>query len=78
VIGSRVGGVPEMISPESGDLFESGNPADLMAKLQGLIDDPQRRAAIGLAAAQRAAQDFSMERVAERMGGLYAALAAGR
>jgi glycosyltransferase involved in cell wall biosynthesis len=41
VIASRVGGIPELVRHgENGLLVETGNPADLQAKMEYLIENP--------------------------------------
>lgn len=41
VIASRIGGMPELVRHgQNGLLFETGNPADLLAKMEYLIDNP--------------------------------------
>ena len=74
VVGSNVGGVPEMISPGSGRLFESQNLDALISQLRGLLEDPQLRADLGAGAARRAEEEFSMGKAARRMEGLYSSL----
>ncbi len=75
VIGSNVGGIPEMIDPENaGQVFEPGNLADLKSKLELVITNPDRRAAWGAAAAKRAETGFSMQRTTQRMEHLYTSL----
>ena len=40
VLGANIGGIPELIQVgKTGDLFESGNGADLKAKISGLWND---------------------------------------
>jgi glycosyltransferase involved in cell wall biosynthesis len=63
VIGSRVGGIPEVIDEGvTGLLFESENDADLAARMRELLDDPQRRRAMGAAGLARARERFTPER----------------
>lgn len=48
VVGARIGGIPEQVlDGETGLLFESGNEAELAAKLNELLDDPERALAMG-------------------------------
>ncbi len=43
VVGSRLGGIPELIKEgETGLLFESGNPVDLTEKIKQIIDDNEK------------------------------------
>jgi len=72
VIGSRVGGIPELIAnEESGLLFQPGNTDDLVAKLTALIQDESRRRAFGARAAEVARTKFSIEIAAQRMASIY-------
>jgi glycosyltransferase involved in cell wall biosynthesis len=54
IVASRVGGVPE-IATDGVDavLIESGDPDELASQLGDLVEDPQRRRALGEAAAAR-------------------------
>ncbi len=48
VIASRIGGIPELVEHgKTGFLFESGNPADLAAKMDRLVADPKLREVFG-------------------------------
>ena len=74
-IGSRVGGVPELIADgKSGLLFESGNAADLADKLAQLIQNEELRAALGRQAANRAQTEFSVKFNIARAECLYESL----
>jgi glycosyltransferase involved in cell wall biosynthesis len=43
VIGSRMGGIPELIDEAStGELFDAGNADELEAKMRKLLENPQR------------------------------------
>jgi len=71
-VGSRVGGVPELISHgENGLLFESGNVADLGDQLALLATDDARRHDLGLRACETARTKFSMEINLRRVERLY-------
>jgi glycosyltransferase involved in cell wall biosynthesis len=75
VIGSNVGGIPELIQAgESGLLFRSGDAADLAEKLACVLKDAALRHRLAAAAAARASSEFSMETAAERMQRLYGSL----
>ncbi len=75
VIGSRVGGVPELISPErNGLLFESRSAGDLAAKLSRVIEDGALRRRLAKGAARTAREDFPMEAAVERLQNLYLSL----
>jgi glycosyltransferase involved in cell wall biosynthesis len=75
VIGSRVGGTPEMIGEnERGLLFESGNAEDLSARLLTMIEDQQRRRAFGAAAARYAQECLSLGIAVTRQMEIYESL----
>jgi len=77
VIGSQVGGIPELISHgESGLLFESKNVEALSAALKTLIIDPAQRKSLANQAAIFARETFSMEVNARRNEELYRTLLA--
>jgi glycosyltransferase involved in cell wall biosynthesis len=77
VIGSRVGGIPELITDGvSGLLFESKNVEDLAAALGKLICDPALRKRFAAQAAAFARDTFSMEVNARRNESLYRSLLA--
>jgi glycosyltransferase involved in cell wall biosynthesis len=71
VVASRVGGIPEQLTDETGVLVESGDPAALAAAIEGLLADPARRQRMGAAAAADARQRFSLERQLDAYLDLY-------
>ncbi len=72
VVGSRVGGTPELIgNDERGLLFDSGDAADLAAKLTTLIENESLRREFGMCAAEFARKSLSVEIAAARMGEIY-------
>jgi len=72
IIGSRVGGTPELITDgERGLLFESGNAEELACKIAMLIKDPGLRRLLARNAAKFAAHDLNMERNVRCMSGIY-------
>jgi len=76
-VGSRVGGVPELIADRvSGLLFESGNADSLSSALSKLILDPALRRRLAAQAAASALENFSMELNARRNEALYTTLLA--
>jgi glycosyltransferase involved in cell wall biosynthesis len=71
-VGSRIGGVPELIADaRSGLLFEPGNAADLAAKLASVVDDPCLRVRLAREAVRTAREDFSIEAAVARLETLY-------
>lgn len=72
VVGSRVGGTPELIgNDERGLLFRSGGADDLAAKLAVLIENEPLRRAFSMRAAEFAKRKFSIEIAANRMAEIY-------
>jgi len=89
VVGSAVGGIPEIIvEGETGHLvpFEAGGDAygtpadpeafarDLAAGINDLVGDPERAAAWGRAGRERVLSEFSWSSIAERTAELYRSL----
>jgi glycosyltransferase involved in cell wall biosynthesis len=72
VVGSRVGGTPELIgNDERGLLFRSGDAGDLAAKLTVLIENESLRRELGTRAAEFARRNLSVEIAAGRMAEIY-------
>jgi glycosyltransferase involved in cell wall biosynthesis len=79
VIGSRVGGIPEMIvDGETGLLVESRNAAALAAAIESLVRDPGRARAFGRAGRARAEQVFSVAAHVSHVQAVYDRLLATR
>jgi glycosyltransferase involved in cell wall biosynthesis len=69
VVAFNTGGLPDIVDDRvSGALAEPFEPASLAAAIRWVLDDPQRRRALGAAARQRAERLWNPARVA----GLYA------
>jgi glycosyltransferase involved in cell wall biosynthesis len=73
VIGSRVGGTPELTgnNEERGLLFESRNAGELAAKMERLITDERFRLALASKAAAFAREDLSIEIAVRRTAEMY-------
>jgi glycosyltransferase involved in cell wall biosynthesis len=71
VVASRLGGIPEQVTGETGVLVEPGNPAALATAIDELLADPARRARLGAAATADARQRFSLERQIDAYIDLY-------
>src|SRR5579872_1512206 len=76
VVGYDVRGVREVVSPETGVLVPRGDAAALVRAVTELLDDPERRRALGEEARSAAVRGFSEDGVVERLRGVYAELAA--
>lgn len=75
VVGSRFGGIPEVIADnETGLLAEPENAADFAAKLGHLLDDPALRARFGMRARDRVLQLFTWDAVTDRILDAYKAI----
>jgi glycosyltransferase involved in cell wall biosynthesis len=75
VIGSDIGGTPELIKDgTTGLLFRTGDSNDLAAKLRRLIDDGDLRRQLRGAALSFARDNFHLDRTVQRMSDLYASL----
>jgi glycogen(starch) synthase len=72
VIGTRVGGIPEIIlDGETGLLIPPEQPDSLAQAIQLLLNDPQRAAALGNAARNRAQNIFSFDHYLASYDALY-------
>lgn len=72
VIGSRVGGVPELVADgASGLLFDAGREDQLAHQIETLLRQQDLRKQLGAEAARRAREEFSMQAVVSRMETLY-------
>ncbi len=73
VLGSRVGGTPELIGSEEerGLLFRSGNAGDLAGKLSHLIADTGLRRSLGNRASEFVREHLTIEIAAERTAQIY-------
>jgi L-malate glycosyltransferase len=72
VVGSRVGGTPELIgNDERGLLFQPDDAGDLAAKLATLIENESIRNEFGARAAEFARKKLTIEIAARRMAEIY-------
>jgi D-inositol-3-phosphate glycosyltransferase len=79
VIGSAVGGITYTIKDgETGFLVPPHNPETLAARLQQMLDQPELRIQMGLAARRRVEREFTWSITAMRTGVLYETLFAER
>jgi alpha-maltose-1-phosphate synthase len=78
VVGSRTGGIPEVVADgETGLLVPPGEPEPLAEALNALILDPDRAAAMGQAGRKRVVAEFGWAAIAAQTAALYAELANG-
>ena len=78
VVGSRLGGTPELIEEgRNGLLFESGSAEDLANKLRTVVENAQLRAQFKQVSAARAREEFSLEKNLAGFRRLYLSLTKG-
>jgi starch synthase len=76
VVGSRTGGIPEVVADgETGLLVPAGEPGPLAEALNALLRDPARAEAMGRAGRKRAVSEFGWPAIAAQTADLYAELA---
>ena len=71
VVVTAVGAVPEVVTPETGVLVPPGDPEALAAGILSLLNDPQRRKAMGRAGRMRMTQRFEWRVAAEETVEVY-------
>jgi glycosyltransferase involved in cell wall biosynthesis len=77
LVGTRVGGLPEMILPgENGLLVEPGSTEELAQALGQVLSDPDRARRWGEASRRRVRQEFAVERMVQRYEALFESLLA--
>jgi glycosyltransferase involved in cell wall biosynthesis len=75
VVASRVGGLPEVVVPDTtGLLVPPDDPPALAAALRELLDDPARRELLGSQARARALEHFSVDAMKSAYEALYASI----
>jgi starch synthase len=75
VVGSRTGGIPEVVADgETGLLVPVGEPGPLADALNVLLRDPDRAEAMGQAGRKRAVSEFGWPAIAAQTADLYAEL----
>jgi starch synthase len=75
IVASSVGGVPHQLEGDSGVLVPPGDTVALAGAIDALIDDPARRAALGIKATARAGGEFSWPAAAKIAYELYETVA---
>lgn len=80
VVATRAGAIPEVIGTDGrcGVLVEPRSPQALARAIDGLLDAPERRLAMGRAGRQRALEQFTWRKAAERHVEVYRELIAQR
>jgi glycosyltransferase involved in cell wall biosynthesis len=78
VIGSRIGGIPEVVDDGvTGVLVPPGQERDLASAMLGLIGNPQLMTAMGVQGRLRAETHFSLDRMVDRYEEQYMAVVSG-
>jgi glycosyltransferase involved in cell wall biosynthesis len=75
IVATRVGGVPDVLSPAEAALVRPGDAAALAAEIHGVHRDPQAARRRARAARARLERDFSVTPWLRRYEGIYAAVA---
>ena len=70
-IASDIPGYREVMTPETGVSVPPGDPEALAQAVIGLLEDEERRCALGEAARELAASEYGWDRIAERLLGIY-------
>jgi glycosyltransferase involved in cell wall biosynthesis len=70
---SRAGAIPEVVGPEGecAEVVTPGDVGELKAAIEGLLDDPERRARMGAAGRRRVEELFSWRAVAASVAAAY-------
>jgi glycosyltransferase involved in cell wall biosynthesis len=77
-VARRVGGIPEVVEHDAtGLLVETGDPVALAQAVEGLLQDPEHRLALGRAARLSARKRFSAEAIVPQYEALYRRVRAG-
>ncbi len=72
VIATHVGGIPEVIDDmQSGILIQSKNPGEITRALSHLFENPERRAQLGSALAERIVGRFNVDAMVDKTLALY-------
>ena len=71
VVASNVGGNPELVAHDSGELVAPDREGELATSVERLVTDPARRKAMGRRARELAVAEFTVERMRERHEELY-------
>ncbi len=76
VVGSRVGGIPEVVADgETGLLVPPGDPPALARAINALVTDERRATEMGRLGRKRVVADFGWDSIAAETAALYAELA---
>jgi glycosyltransferase involved in cell wall biosynthesis len=71
VITTRIGGIPDQVTPNTGILVAPRDPEALATAIEDLLADPPRRGRMARNAELRACEEFSWDRVARQTAQTY-------
>ena len=71
VVASDIPGYRDVTTPETSFTVPPGDPAALVQALAALLEDEPRRQALGAAARELAEEEYSWDKVARRLLGIY-------
>jgi glycosyltransferase involved in cell wall biosynthesis len=78
VVGTRVGGVGELVDERTGLLVEPGRPDAVADAVSDLLASPERARVMGKAGREKVAQEFSVRQMTDSISELYREVAFGR
>jgi glycosyltransferase involved in cell wall biosynthesis len=67
VVATNVGGLPELITPDTGLLVPVSNPKELFSAIKSVLNDPGRKFKMGKCGRERAVSLFSLDRYTNQM-----------
>ncbi|MGH2957375.1 MAG: glycosyltransferase [Solirubrobacterales bacterium] len=70
-VATAVGGVPEVVTPQTGELVPGGDAVALAAGIERMVADAETRMRAGLHAREHAVRSFGAERLVEDIDALY-------
>ena len=71
VVASDIPGYRDVTTPETSVTVPPGDPAALAQALIALLEDEPRRRSLGAAARELAEEEYSWDKIAERLLGIY-------
>ena len=71
VVASRIGGLPEIVTPESGVLVSPGDAVELAKTMSALWNNREQTLRVGASAWKRASQHFEVNQQSMRVAALY-------
>jgi len=78
VVQPRAGAFPELVAlTGGGEIYDGNSPESLAAAIEPLLRDRERARELGTRGREAASREFTVERMAERMAGVYGGLGNG-